>query len=66
MLTILHWPTCHPLWCCREMFFALRVYICPSPHKQARAKTFEDVDHLPSHLNNKPPNGLVDYQRHGA
>jgi hypothetical protein len=36
------------------------------PHKQVRAKTFEDVDHLPSHPNNIPHNGLVDYQRHGA
>jgi hypothetical protein len=42
-----------------------RAYICPSPHKQARAKTFEDVDHLPLHLNNGPHNGMADYQRHG-
>jgi len=38
--------------------------ICLSPHKQADAKTSEDVDHLPSHLNNQPHNGMVDYTRH--
>lgn len=37
-----------------------------SPHKQARAKTSEDVDHLPSHPNNISHNSPVDYPRHGA
>jgi hypothetical protein len=66
MRTLLCGPSCCPLRCRRRMFIALRAWICPSPHKQARAKTLEDVDHLPSHLNNILHNGLVDYQRHGA
>lgn len=58
---------CCPLW------FALRLFaVVPcvrlSPHKQpaSRAKTSADVEHFPSHHNNRPPHGLIDYPGHGA